>query len=119
LFETSTPVMQFMMTQCATPEDAEVVVLLGLHQKLGGPWKLVYLFRQLRCMHIYECVSHGRQWWFTQHLATKTQFSLRELQPTMESREVCICELLFDCVNLVSRACTLIGGPQGQEVSFQ
>jgi hypothetical protein len=52
-----------------------------LLQSLGGPFKLVYLFRRLRCVHVYECVSQGRQWWYTLHLTTDARFCLRELQP--------------------------------------
>jgi hypothetical protein len=38
--------------------SAEVaVILVGLHQKIGGPWMLVYVFRRLRCIHIYEYAS--------------------------------------------------------------
>ena len=47
-----------------------VAVLLGLHPKLGGPYKLVYLFRRLRCVHVYECLSQARRWWWSLHLAT-------------------------------------------------
>jgi thiol-disulfide isomerase/thioredoxin len=82
----SPPPMQFMMTTKATPENAEVAVMVGLHQKLGGPFKLVYLFRRLKCLHIYECVSQGRQWWFTLHLTTDYRYALRELEPSVQPR---------------------------------
>lgn len=39
--------MQFLMPQQPLHADADVAVIVGLHQKLGGPWKLVYLFRRL------------------------------------------------------------------------
>eukprot|EP01033_Poteriospumella_lacustris_P010457 gene10460-7435_t len=81
------PPMQFMMTSKATPEDAEVAVMVGLHQKLGGPYKLVYLFRRLKCLHIYECVSQGRDWWFTLHLTTDHRYCLRELEPSTQPRQ--------------------------------
>lgn len=77
-----------MMPEKALPEEAEVCVLLGLHQKIGGPWKLVYLFRRLRCLHIYECVSQGREWWFSLHLTTDARFCLREMQPSWQNRQV-------------------------------
>ena len=80
--------MQFMMPEHALPEDAEVAVLLGLHQRIGGPWKLIYLFRRLRCLHIYECVSQGREWWFSLHLTTDARYSLREMQPSWQNRQV-------------------------------
>ena len=35
------PAMQFMLPERPLPDDAEVAVLLGLHQKIGGPFKLV------------------------------------------------------------------------------
>jgi hypothetical protein len=82
------PPMQFMMPERALPEDAEVAVLMGLHQNIGGPWKLVYLFRRLRCVHVYECISQGREWFFSLHLTTDTRFTLRELQPSMRDRQV-------------------------------
>jgi hypothetical protein len=81
------PPMQFMMTEKCTPEDAEVAVLLGLHQNLGGPFKLVYLFRRLRCVHIYECVSQGREWYYSLHLTTDYRYSLHELAPSFENRK--------------------------------
>jgi len=80
------PAMQFLMPEWALPEDAEVAVLLGLHQTIGGPFKLVYLFRRLRCVHVYECVTHGRQWWWSLHLTTDARLCLRELQPTTAAR---------------------------------
>eukprot|EP01038_Epipyxis_sp_PR26KG_P004458 gene4458-6304_t len=80
------PPMQFMMSTLPTPANAEVVTLIGLHQKLGGPFKLVYLFRRLRCVHIYECISHGREWWFTLHLTTDNRFCHHYLQPSSDNR---------------------------------
>lgn len=82
--------MQFMMTEKPITSDAEVVVLLGLHQIIGGPWKLVYLFRRLKCVHVYECVTQGREWFFTLHLTTDCRFSLRDMQPSHHSRMVYI-----------------------------
>jgi hypothetical protein len=82
------PAMQFMMNAKATPANAEVAVILGLHQKLGGPYKLVYLFRRLRCVHVYECVSQGREWWYSLHLSTDYRFCLREMQPSKINRNV-------------------------------
>ena len=80
------PPMQFMMTDKPTVADAEVAVLLGLHQSIGGPWKLVYLFRRLRCVHVYECVTQGREWFFSLHLTTDHRYCLRELQPSVQPR---------------------------------
>ena len=80
--------MQFMLPPTPTPEDAEVAVLLGLHQVLGGPFKLLFIFRRLRCIHVYECVSHARQWWFTLHMTTDTRYTMREMQPDTRPRKV-------------------------------
>lgn len=80
------PPMQFMMPEKAIPADAEVAIILGLHQSIGGPFKLIYLFRRLRCLHIYECVSQGREWWFSLHLTTDTRFCLREMSQNKEAR---------------------------------
>lgn len=80
--------MQFMMTEKALPPGAEVAVILGLHQSLGGPFKIVYVFRRLRCVHVYECVSQGRQWWFTLHLTSDNRFSLTELNQSIDRRKV-------------------------------
>ncbi len=62
--------MQFLMPEQPLHADADVAVIVGLHQKLGGPWKLVYLFRRLKCLHVYECVTHGRDWYYVLHLTT-------------------------------------------------
>ena len=42
------PPMQFLMPEKALRKDAEVALLCGLHQSIGGPWKLVVLFRRLK-----------------------------------------------------------------------
>jgi hypothetical protein len=80
--------MQFMMACKPTSNDAEVVVLLGLHQQIGGPYKLVYLFRRLRCVHVYECVSQGREWYYSLHMTTDYRYTLREMQPSDKDRKV-------------------------------
>ena len=80
------PTMQFMITGRKMPPDAEVAVLLGLHQTLGGPYKLIYVFRRLRCLHIYEILSHGREWWFSLHYTTDSRFSLLELAQETKDR---------------------------------
>ena len=82
----SPPAMQFMMVGQALPASAEVAVLLGLHQRIGGPWKLVYVFRRYRCVHVYECMSHAQQWWFSLHLTSDARYCLRELQPSTAVR---------------------------------
>ena len=81
------PAMTFLMPAQAIPAHAEVVVLLGEHQMLGGPFKLVYLFRRLKCVHVYECLSHGRQWWYSLHLTTDTRFTLRDMQISTAPRQ--------------------------------
>ena len=79
------PAMQFMMAAGPLLESAEVAVLAGLHQHLGGIFKMVYIFRSFRCVQVFECVSHARQYWFVQHLSTDCRFSLRHLQPETRS----------------------------------
>lgn len=80
------PPMQFMMLERALPEHAEVAVLVGVHQILGGAFKLVYLFRKLRVVHVYQAVSHARVFWWTLHLSTDVRYCFRELQPSFASR---------------------------------
>ena len=82
----SPPAMQFMMLGGPLPETADVAVLLGIHQHLGGPFKLVYLFRTYRCVHVYECVSHARQFWYALHMTSDARYSLRHLQPSLANR---------------------------------
>jgi thiol-disulfide isomerase/thioredoxin len=82
----SPPAMQFMMLGGPLPESAEVAVLLGVHQHLGGPFKLVYLFRTYRCVHVYECISHARQYWYALHMTSDARYSLRHLQPNLGDR---------------------------------
>ena len=81
-----TPV-QFMMPEFALPKDAEVAVLVGLHKTLGGPAMIVFIFKRLKCVNVYDVISHGRQWWLSQYLATDSRYSLRELQPSYEDRK--------------------------------
>ena len=80
------PAMQFMMAPGPLPDTAEVAVLMGLHPHIGGAFKLVYIFRSYRCVQVFECVSHARQYWFVQHLSTDCRFSLRHLQPETKAR---------------------------------
>jgi hypothetical protein len=80
--------MQFMLPDKPIPNDAEVAVLIGLHGIIGGPWKLVYLFKRLRCVHMYECVSHGHQWWFSLHMTSDYRYTLRDLQQSSADRQV-------------------------------
>lgn len=80
------PPMQFMMAE-RVHENAEIAVLIGLHQQLGGPFKLVWIHRRLKCVQIFECVSQGRQWWFTLHLTTDSRYCLRDLQPSCDPRK--------------------------------
>jgi hypothetical protein len=82
------PPMQFMMPERALSDDAEVAVLLGLHQNIGGPFKLVYVFKRLKCVHVYECVSQGRQWWFSLHMTSDVRYCLKEMQPSTDDRQV-------------------------------
>jgi hypothetical protein len=77
-----------MMTEKVVSSSAEVAILVGLHQSIGGPYKLVYLFRRLRCVHVYECVSQGREWYYSLHLTTDCRYTLRDMQPSTHSREV-------------------------------
>lgn len=81
------PPMQFMLPAKQLSADAEVAIILGLHQKIGGPFKLIYLFRRLRCMHIYEVVSQGREWWWSLHLTTDYRFTLREMEQNGDQRQ--------------------------------
>jgi len=83
----SPPPMQFMLPEQSLPKHAEVATLLGLHPGLGGPFKLVVLFRSFKCAHVYECVTQGRQWWYTLHLTTDARYSLRDLQPSIQPRQ--------------------------------
>ena len=52
------PPMVFMMPEQPLDEYAEVAILLGLHQILGGSFKFVQVFKRLKCVHVYECL-HG------------------------------------------------------------
>lgn len=80
------PPMSFMMQERPLADGAEVALIMGLHQALGGPWKLVVLFRAFRCLHIYECVSHGREYFWTLHLTTDTRYTLQDMQPSSADR---------------------------------
>ncbi|KAJ1423900.1 hypothetical protein B484DRAFT_102886 [Ochromonadaceae sp. CCMP2298] len=83
----SPPPMQFLMPEKALSADAEVGVLLGLHQTIGGPFKLVYLFRRLRCVHVFECTTQGREWYYSLHLTSDNRYALRDMQPSAHNRD--------------------------------
>ena len=40
--------MTFMLPEHPLPYNAEVAVLMGLHPEMGGPYKLVVLFRAFK-----------------------------------------------------------------------
>jgi len=75
------PPLQFIMPTKEYPENCEVATLIGLHPSLNGPYKLVYVFRRWKCVHVYEAVSHGRVWNYTLHLTSDSRYCLREMQP--------------------------------------
>jgi hypothetical protein len=79
--------MMFMLPDRALPDDAEVAVVMGLHQTLGGPFKLIYLYRHFKCLHVYEIVSHGREFFWTLHMTTDTRYTLLDLQPSAQGRK--------------------------------
>lgn len=54
-FGGSSPV-QFMMPEMALPDHAEVAVLVGLHQILGGPFKICVIFKRLKCVNAFEVI---------------------------------------------------------------
>ena len=35
---------------------------------------------------MYECVSQGRQWWYTLHMTTDARYTLRDMQPDFGNR---------------------------------
>jgi len=78
--------MEFIMSSLALREEADLAVLIGIHPVLRGAFKLVYVFRHLRCVHVYECLSHGKQWWWSLHLTTDSRYCMRSLQPSTSSR---------------------------------
>uniref|UniRef100_A0A6S8D826 ubiquitinyl hydrolase 1 n=1 Tax=Aureoumbra lagunensis TaxID=44058 RepID=A0A6S8D826_9STRA len=80
------PSMQFLMPSQALPADAEHVVLLGLHQRLGGVWKRIVVFRRRRCVHVYELTTRAREFWWSLHLTTDARFCLAALQPSAGRR---------------------------------
>lgn len=82
------PAMSFLLPEHPLHAEAEVAVLVGEHQYLGGSYKLVYVFRRLRCVHVYECVTHGHQWWWTLHLTTDARYTLRDMQPSTDDRRM-------------------------------
>ena len=106
-----------MMPEKPLDKDAEVAVILGefkfdlfnfviiliytvnscqgLNQVIGGPWKLVYVFRRLKCLHVYECITHGRQWWFSLHMTTDIRHTLRELPAIDKARKVYLMKFIL------------------------
>ena len=55
--------------------------------EISGPYKLVYIFRRFKCLHVYECLSQGREFWFGLHLTTDNRFTLHDMQPTTKPRK--------------------------------
>ena len=66
---------------------------------------MVYIFRRLKCIHVYECLSHGREWWYSLHMTTDIRYTLRELPPISENRKV-QCGSLFP-LSLCIYICTV------------
>eukprot|EP00808_Paulinella_micropora_P025052 g59667.t1 len=78
--------IEWLLPSSPIAPETEVAVLVGLHPLQGGPWKLAVLFKRLKCLHVYECVSHGRRYYYTLHLTTDARFTLRSMQPSTVDR---------------------------------
>ena len=79
--------LQIVMPELPLPRDAQVAVLAGLHPKKGGDWKLIYIYRQLRMVHVYNVCSHGRRFYQSLEYTSDVRFTLREMQPSIKDRQ--------------------------------
>lgn len=80
--------IQFKMLSSKVPSSATVAILFGINPIAGGAWKLVYVLKHLKCVHVYECIARGRQWWYSLHMTTDVRFTLREMDFDLSDRKV-------------------------------
>lgn len=78
--------MQFYLPSSPIPSNADVAVLLGIHHTQSLPFKILYIFRAWKCVHVYECICMGKEIWYALHLTTDHRYTLREMRPNVENR---------------------------------
>eukprot|EP01087_Luapelamoeba_hula_P004848 TRINITY_DN1482_c0_g1_i1.p1 TRINITY_DN1482_c0_g1~~TRINITY_DN1482_c0_g1_i1.p1 ORF type:complete len:4317 (-),score=602.49 TRINITY_DN1482_c0_g1_i1:51-13001(-) len=79
--------LQVCLPERALPADAEVAYMVGIHPKLGGTWKEIFVFRTLRLVQIYNVMSHGRRFYRSLEYTTDVHFTLRDMQPSTDDRK--------------------------------
>ena len=45
------------------PVTADVAYMIGIHPKLGGTWKEIFVYKSRRSVQIYHVLSHGRRFY--------------------------------------------------------
>ena len=80
-------VLQIVLPELPLSPHAEVAVLMGLHPKKGGNWKMIVVFKHLRMVHVYNVYSHGRRFYASLEYTTDVRFTLRAMQPSIDDRQ--------------------------------
>ena len=80
-------VLQIVLPEHPLSPHAEVAVLMGIHPKKGGNWKAIYVFKQLRVVHVYNVYSHGRRFYQSLEYTSDVRFTLRAMQPSIKDRQ--------------------------------
>jgi hypothetical protein len=60
--------------------------MIGIHPKLGGTWKEIFVYKSLRIVEIYNVLSHGRRFYRMLEYTTDVHFTHREMQPLTDDR---------------------------------
>lgn len=68
------------------PHDADVAYMVGIHPKLGGTWKEIFVYKSRRSVQIYSVTSHGRRFYRSLEYTNDTRITLRDMQPSIEDR---------------------------------
>lgn len=80
-------VLQVCLPEKPLPADADVACLVGIHPKMGGTWKEIFVYKSLRMVCVYNVTSHGRRFYRVLEYTTNAQLTLREMQPSLDDRQ--------------------------------
>jgi len=78
--------LPILLPQEPFPDDAEVVILLGIHPKTFGILKEFVVHKTNRSVHCYDLVSHGRRFYRSLVYTSDSRYTLHEMQPSAGDR---------------------------------
>lgn len=78
--------LQVCLPENPLPKNADVAMMIGIHPKLGGTWKEIFVYKSRRSVQIYHVLSHGRRFYRSLEYTNDTRITLRDMQPPIDDR---------------------------------